>query len=72
MLRGAREEEAKLLQRRRSGSFAESSEGGISEEDEPDGRARGLSRSLEVSTLNSNPLWQRPPLLCWTRERNRK
>ncbi len=48
MLRGAKEEEAKLVQRRRSNSFAESG-GGVSDEDELDGRARGLSRSLEAS-----------------------
>ncbi len=49
MLRGAREEEAKLQQRRRSGSFADSGGGATSEEDEPEGRPGGLSRSLEVS-----------------------
>ena len=52
MLRGAREEEAKLRRRRsRSNSFAESG-GGRSEEEEGDGleeRSRGLSRSLEAS-----------------------
>jgi hypothetical protein len=51
MLRGAREEEAKLEQRHRSGSLTESCGGATSEEDEPDGRAGGLSRSLEVRAL---------------------
>jgi hypothetical protein len=57
MLRAAKEEEAKLLQRQRSGSLTESMGGGgtSEEEDGPDGRARGLSRSLEVST-------EQPPL----------
>jgi hypothetical protein len=49
MLRGAREEDAKLQQRRRSSSLADSGGGATSEEDEPEGRAGGLSRSLEVS-----------------------
>jgi hypothetical protein len=48
MLRCAKEEEVKLVQRRRSISLAESG-GGISDEDELDSRARGLSRSLEAS-----------------------
>ena len=49
MLRGAREEEAKLVRRRsRSGSFAESGGGTTSEDEQSEGRPGGLSRSLEV------------------------
>ncbi len=68
MLRGAKEEEAKLQlrRRRRSGSFAESGGGGVSEEEDgPDERPRGLSRSLEARCAATRAAPPTPLLPCY-------